>query len=401
MPGWMPAFVTPQLVTSLVVIVIGIHVIALGAMYLVLLERRMAAWIQDRCGPNRVGPKGLFQPIADSIKLLVKEDYTPKWADRFLFVLAPALTVIPALIGFAIIPWAGVLSIGGEEVIIAGADINIGVVYLVAVTSLGVYGVALGGWASNNKYSFFGALRATAQMVSYEIPMGLALLAVILTAGTLRPSELIEQQLYGQWFLVHQPVAALLFYTCLLAEANRLPFDLAEAESELVGGWHTEYSSMKWVLFFLGEYGHLLVGSAFFAVLFLGGWSINPFAGGGRADLPMSGGLGMILLQCGIVFGKVFCLICLTMALRWTLPRFRYDQLMRLAWEGLIPTALLVLLVTSVFVFLGWTEDWMWAGSLGVVVVIWLLQPLAARRVSPNHRLPLAGSRFSPLTEEE
>ncbi len=313
-------------------------------------------------------------------------------------MLAPALTVIPALIGFAIIPWAGVLSIGGEEVLIAGADISIGVVYLVAVTSLGVYGVALGGWASNNKYSFFGALRATAQMVSYEIPMGLALLAVILTAGTLRPSELIEQQLYGQWFLVHQPVAALLFYTCLLAEANRLPFDLAEAETELVGGWHTEYSSMKWVLFFLGEYGHLLVGSAFFAVLFLGGWSINPLTG---ADLPMTGGLGMILLQCGIVFGKVFCLICLTMALRWTLPRFRYDQLMRLAWEGLIPTALLVLLVTSMFVFLGWTEDWMWAGSLGMVIVIWLLQPLAARRVNLNRRIPLAGSRFSPLSDEE
>ena len=398
MPGWMPAFVTPQLVTSLVVILIVIHVIALGAMYLVLLERRIAAWIQDRCGPNRVGPRGLFQPIADSIKLLVKEDFTPKRADRFLFVLAPALTVIPALIGFAIIPWAGVLSIGGEEVIIAGADINIGVIYLVAVTSLGVYGVALGGWASNSKYSFFGSLRATAQMVSYEIPLGLALLAVILTAGTLRPSELIQQQLDGQWFLVHQPVAALLFYTCLLAEANRLPFDLAEAESELVGGWHTEYSSMKWVLFFLGEYGHLLVGSAFFAVLFLGGWSINPLTG---ADLPMAGGLGMILLQCGIVFGKVFCLICLTMALRWTLPRFRYDQLMRLAWEGLIPTALLVLLVTSMFVFLGWTEDWMWAGSLGIVIVIWLLQPLAARRVNPNRRIPLAGSRFSPLSEEE
>lgn len=401
MPGWMPAFVTPQLVTSLVVILIMLHVIAVGAMYLVLLERRIAAWIQDRCGPNRVGPKGLFQPIADSIKLLVKEDYTPKHADRFLFVLAPALTVIPALIGFVIIPWAGVLTIGGEEVIIAGADINIGVIYLVAVTSLGVYGVALGGWASNNKYSFFGSLRATAQMVSYEIPLGLALLAVILTAGTLRPSELIQQQLDGQWFLVHQPVAAVLFFTCLLAEANRLPFDLAEAESELVGGWHTEYSSMKWVLFFLGEYGHLVVGSGFFTVLFLGGWSINPFAGGGSADLPMAGGLGMILLQCVIVFGKVFCLICLTMALRWTLPRFRYDQLMRLAWEGLIPTALLVLLVTSMFVFLGWAQDWMWAGSLGIVLVIWLLQPLLARRVSSNHRVPLAGSRFSPLSEEE
>ena len=397
MPAWMPDFVTPQFIVSLVVIVAMIHVIALGALYLVLLERKLSAWMQDRCGPNRVGPKGLGQPIADAIKLLLKEDFFPKRADRVLFLLAPALAVIPALIGFAIIPWGGTLQIAGEAVRVAGADVNIGIIYLVAVSSLGVYGVVLGGWASNSKYAFLGGLRATAQMVSYEIPLGLAILTIILTAGTVGPSEMIAQQLDGPWFLIQQPVAALLFYVCMLAEANRLPFDLAEAESELVGGWHTEYSSMKWVLFFLAEYGHPIVGGAFFTVLFLGGWSINPLGG---TDLPMTGGLGMILLQCGIVFAKVFVLICLAMAVRWTLPRFRFDQLMRLAWEGMIPTALLVLLVTSFMVFMGWT-GFMWIAALGTVAFIWLVRPMMPKQARPNHRVGLIGSRFSPLVGED
>ena len=399
MPEWMPEWVTPQLITSLIVILVLVSILSGGSLYLILLERRVAAWIQDRCGPNRVGPLGLFQPIADAVKLLVKEEFIPKRADRVLFLLAPGLAMIPALISFAVIPWGGSLQIGGVEVKVMGADLNIGIVYLVAVTSLGVYGVALGGWASNNKYSFLGGLRASAQMVSYEIPMGLAILAMILTAGTIRPSEMISQQLDAQWYLLHQPVAAVLFFTCMLAEANRLPFDLAEAEQELVGGWHTEYSSLKWAYFFMGEYGHLVVGSAFFTVMFLGGWSVNPFT---AADLPMAGGWAMILLQCGVVMAKVLALVLLIMVVRWTLPRFRYDQLMRLAWEGMIPTALLVLLVTSLWVFLGLADEGrMWIGSLAVIVIMWLVRPLLARRAAPNARIPLAGSRFSPLPEEE
>ena len=396
MPDWLPQFITPQLIVSVGVILVIIHLIAVGALYLVLLERKLSAWMQDRCGPNRVGPLGLLQPIADAIKLIVKEDFIPTRADRVLFILAPAFALIPALISFAIIPWAGTLQIGSETIEITAANVNIGIVYLVAITSLGVYGLALGGWSSNNKYSFFGGLRASAQMVSYEIPMGLAILALILTAGTVRPDEMIEQQLQGQWFLIHQPIAALLFYVCMLAETNRLPFDLAEAETELVGGFHTEYSSMKWVLFFLAEYGHIIVGSAFFTVLFLGGWSINPLWG---LDLPMAGGVGMILLQFGVVMAKVFAMICLTMALRWTLPRFRYDQLMRLAWEGMIPAALLVLLVTSFVVFMGWLPM-MWLASLITVFVIWLVRPLLPQQADPNRRLPLLGSRFSPKTHE-
>jgi NADH-quinone oxidoreductase subunit H len=308
-------------------------------------------------------------------------------------MIAPALTVIPAMIGFVVIPWGGFLEIGdGNTVAIMGADINIGVIYLLAVASLGVYGVGLGGWASNNKYSFIGGLRATAQMISYEIPMGLALLCVVLTAGTLLPQEIVAQQLEGQWFLIQQPIVAIVFYLCLLAESGRAPFDLAEAEQELIGGWHTEYSSMKWALFFLGEYIHVVIGSAFFATLFLGGWSLNPLTGW---DIPQTGGILLILLQFGIVLGKVFLIVFLTMMVRWTLPRFRFDQLMRLAWEGLIPLSLLILLMTSIFVYLGWTS-WLWAGSLGCLALIWVLLPFMPGQASPNHKIGLIGSRFSP-----
>jgi NADH-quinone oxidoreductase subunit H len=336
---------------------------------------------------------GLLQPIADGLKLFFKEEFMPRGVDRVLFMIAPALTVIPAMIGFVVIPWGGFLEIGdGHTVAIMGADINIGVIYLLAAASLGVYGVGLGGWASNNKYSFIGGLRATAQMISYEIPMGLALLCVVLTAGTLLPQEIVALQLEGQWFLIQQPIVAIVFYLCMLAESGRAPFDLAEAEQELIGGWHTEYSSMKWALFFMGEYIHVVIGSAFFATLFLGGWSLNPLTGW---DIPQTGGILLILLQFGIVLGKVFLLVFLTMMVRWTLPRFRFDQLMRLAWEGLIPLSLLVLLMTSIFVYLGWTS-WLWAGSLGCLALIWVLLPFMPGQASPNHKIGLIGSRFSP-----
>jgi NADH-quinone oxidoreductase subunit H len=377
----------------MIVIVVVLHMCLAAAAYLVLLERKVSAWAQDRIGPSRVGPMGLLQPIADGLKLFFKEEFMPRGVDRVLFMLAPALTVIPAMIGFAVIPWGGYLELGdGQAVSIIGADINIGVVYLVAAGSLGVYGVGLGGWASNNKYSFLGGLRATAQMISYEIPMGLALLCVVLTAGTLLPQQIVAQQLDGQWYLLQQPLVAIIFYICLLAEAGRAPFDLAEAEQELIGGWHTEYSSMKWALFFVGEYIHLVVGSAFFVTLFLGGWSLNPVTGW---DLPQSGGILLILLQFGIVLGKVFLLVFLTMMVRWTLPRFRFDQLMKLAWEGLIPLTLLLLLMTSVFVYLGLTP-WLWAGSLGCLALIWILLPVLPGQASSNHKIGLSGSRFSP-----
>jgi NADH-quinone oxidoreductase subunit H len=404
MPGTLLAAETPQIITSIVVILVILSVALLCAAYFILLERKVAAWVQDRIGPNRVGPAGLLQPIADGLKLFVKEDFMPRGIDRTIFLLAPALTIIPAMIGFAIIPWAGSLDLStlpfaGDQlsgsVKVMGADINIGLVYLVATASLGVYGIVLGGWASNNKYSFLGGLRASAQMISYEIPLGLSLLCIILTAGTFRADQIVDQQLGAQWFLIHQPLTALLFYTCMLAEANRAPFDLAEAEQELVGGWHTEYSSMKWALFFMGEYIHLFMGGAFFAVLFLGGWSINPFTG---YDLPAGGGFWMIVLEFAIMFIKVIAFVVFTMVVRWTLPRFRFDQLMRLAWEGMIPTGLLLLLVTSFFVFFGWI-DYMILGSVVALAIILLVHPHLPHQVNPNHRVAMIGSRFNPIRE--
>jgi NADH-quinone oxidoreductase subunit H len=400
-----------QLVTSALVIVLMLHVILGGCAYAIMLERKLSAWMQDRVGPNRTGPAGLLQPIADGLKFLLKEDYNPPGVEKWMFILAPAFIMIPAMIGFVIIPWAGTLDLStlpfglaerlgveGVSVNIAGAQLNVGIIFLLGTAALGVYGVGLGGWASNNKWSFLGGLRASAQMISYEIPMGLALLAVVLTIGSIEPYEIIAGQKEGGWNLLTQPIAAIIFYTCLLAEANRAPFDLAEAESELVGGYHTEYSSMKFAMFFLGEYFHMITGAAFFTLLFLGGWSLNPLGIG--PDLPTAGGIGLILLQMGVVLGKVFLLVAFAMAIRWTLPRFRFDQLMRLAWEGMIPTATLVVLMTSVFVYLGWT-GFIWLGSLACVAIVYVAQGLMPKKYNPNHKVPLIGSRFSPLRDED
>jgi NADH-quinone oxidoreductase subunit H len=401
---------TFQLLVSVALIFLMVHVILGGCAYAIMLERKLSAWMQDRIGPNRVGPQGLLQPIADGIKFMLKEDYNPKGVDKALFFLAPGFIVAPAIMGFVVIPWAGStdftwivekLGIGVQgatyQVKFIGADVNIGIVYLLATAAIGVYGVSLGGWASNNKWSFLGGLRASAQMISYEIPMGLALLCVVLAAGTFSPYSIVEQQMQGQWNLVQQPLAAVIFYTCLLAEANRAPFDLAEAESELIGGYHTEYSSMKFALFFLGEYFHIVTGSAFFTILFLGGWSVNPFTG--HELLPTVGGPLAMLGQFAVVMGKVTLMVSLTMALRWTLPRFRFDQLMRFSWEGLIPISLLLLVMVSVFMYFGATP-YLWAGSIGVGVIVYLFKPIMGSHVEANKRIRMIGSRFSPLHDE-
>jgi NADH-quinone oxidoreductase subunit H len=398
-----------QLLVNIGLIVAMVHVILGGCAYAIMLERKLSAWMQDRIGPNRVGPQGLLQPIADGIKFMLKEDYNPTGVDKALFFLAPGFIVAPAIMGFVVIPWAGQIDLTGlvqwlgvavpsatYKVSFIGADINIGVVYLLATAAIGVYGVSLGGWASNNKWSFIGGLRASAQMISYEIPMGLALLCVVLAMGTFSPYSIVEQQLAGQWNMVQQPLAAVIFYTCLLAEANRAPFDLAEAESELIGGYHTEYSSMKFALFFLGEYFHIVTGSAFFVVLFMGGWSVNPFTG---LDLPTEGGPLLMLAQIAVVLGKVTLMVSLTMALRWTLPRFRFDQLMRLSWEGMIPVSLILLLVVSFFVYFGKTE-YLWAGSLGAMALVYFLSPIMSSHVEANKRIRMIGSRFSPMTDD-
>jgi NADH-quinone oxidoreductase subunit H len=370
--------------------------------YAIWLERRLSAWMQDRVGPNRVGPWGLLQPIADGLKFFLKEDYTPNHVDRALFTAAPALLAIPSLISFVVIPWGGVLDLATipflgltGSVRIVGADVNIGVVYMLAMASLSVYGVALGSWASNNKFAFLGGLRASAQIISYEIPMGVCMLAVILMSGSFTPGEIIASQQQGVWNILQQPLAAVLFYVCMLAETNRLPFDLAECESELVGGYHTEYSSMRFALFFLAEYFNMIAGAALFCVLFLGGWSVNPLGAFVPGDLPLVGGLPLVAAQVGVMAAKTAAVVTLGIALRWTLPRFRFDQLMRLAWEGMIPTALLILTCTAVFAYFGLLQ-WMWAGSLLCLGIVWFVGPRLPRSASPNAKVGLIGSRFSP-----
>jgi len=401
-----------QVIASLVVVVVLLHLFLGGCAYSILLERKLSAWMQDRVGPNRVGPHGAFQPLADGLKFLLKEDYNPRGVDKWLFLLAPGFIMIPAMIGFVVVPFAQKIDVTGLVQLVGvaqpnteylvrlvGADINVGLIYFVAVGSIGVYGVVLGGWASNNKFSFLGGLRASAQMISYEIPMGLALLAIVLVSGTINPFEIIAHQQSTAWNLLQMPVAAILFYVCMLAESNRAPFDLAEAESELIGGYHTEYSSMKFALFFLAEYYHMIAGAAFFTMLFLGGWSVNPIAGIVPWDFTNPGNFWLLgLLQAAIVLVKMAGLIAFAMAVRWTLPRFRFDQLMKLAWEGMIPTALLMVLMCSLWIFLGW-QDWMVLASLATIVIVFTVHPFMPRQPHPNRRIKIIGSRFSPLED--
>lgn len=385
-----------QFVTSAIVIVTIIHLMLGAVAYGVLLERKVAAWVQDRLGPNRVGPRGLLQPIADGVKLLFKEDFAPAGVDRPLFTLAPLLAIVPAFLAWAIIPWGGYLQIGDSVVKVTAAPINIGIVFVLAVGSLAVYGVVIGGYASNNKYSFFGGLRATAQMLSYEIPLGLSVLIVILMAGTVRADYLVNNQVANGWYLFHQPLLAIILFTCTLAECNRTPFDLAECEQELVGGYLTEYSSMRLSLFLMGEYVHMITGCAVFALLFLGGWSVSPF--NLWPDLPLIGGIGVVLIKFAVFAGKVFVMLFLMMVIRWTIPRFRFDQLMRLAWRTLIPVTIILLLITGTFVFVRVEPMWLWCLSANLIVFVCAAMFGSRLPQGPpvNRRVPLEGSRFSP-----
>lgn len=416
-----------QLLVGILVCVVMVHVILGIIPFLIYLERKISAYIQDRMGPNRTGFDlglpvlkqlfrgfgfwGLGQSLADGLKFLLKEDYQPRGADAALFSLAPAAAVVPAFIGWAVIPWGGWLDVpqiklGGTVLVEPGlalvgvADVNIGFVYLLAVAALGVYGVTLGGWASNNKYSFLGGLRASAGMISYEIPMGLAILAVLLVVGSVRPSVIIESQVSwlpeGGWLVFAQPLACVLFYTCILAEANRAPFDNAEAEQELVGGYHTEYSSMRFALFFLAEYAHMITSSAFCVLLFFGGYHL-PFV---SLTHPEATGVLAMLVKIGVFLGKVILSVCFMMLIRWTLPRIRYDQVLKLAWQGMIPASLALVVATSFMVYFGWTSTWqMLLMNVGLGAGILLVMPLLPK-ADVNKRVPLAGSRFNPLPGE-
>ena len=312
---------------------------------LVWAERRGAALIQDRPGPNRVGPLGLLQPIADSVKLFLKEDVTPTYADKLLHLVAPLILFFPSLTAAAIVPFGSSipLTIGGKayDFPLVAADVNVGILVFLGVASLGVYGVVLAGWSSNNKYSLMGGIRSSAQIISYELAMSFAVLAVLLQAGSLRPSVVVEWQVANTWNVLPQFVGCIIFVVASFAETNRVPFDLAEADAELVGGFHTEYSSFRFGMFFMSEYMNMVAASAFITTLYFGGWSL-PFV----TFTGLWGGLASVV----VFFAKVIFFLCLFIWVRWTLPRFRYDQLMALGWKILLPLSLANLLVTAAVV---------------------------------------------------
>jgi NADH-quinone oxidoreductase subunit H len=308
--------------------------------YSVLAERKISAFIQDRLGPNRVGPFGIWQPLADGLKFLLKEDFTPAYVRKVYFWLAPALTMIPALLTVAVIPFGS--NLGNQKMVIA--DLNIGVLYSFGIVSLGVYGIVLAGYASNSKYPFLGGIRSSAQLISYEIAMAMSVIPVFILVGNLNLSSVIDYQSNGllSWLVFKQPLAFVIFLVSAFAETNRLPFDLPESESELVGGYHTEYSSMKFALFFLGEYANMIASSAMMVVLFFGGWTLPVF---GLDEPAENAGTG--LLHIGIFLGKVLVLMVVFIWVRWMLPRFRYDQLMNLGWRRFIPLALANIVFTA------------------------------------------------------
>ncbi|MDB5291510.1 MAG: nuoH, partial [Phycisphaerales bacterium] len=499
---WIETHIPPWVFITLVV-----HLVVLGSVaYMILLERKVASWVQDRIGPNRTGlgfgiipflkdkkMAGLGQPLADGLKFILKEDYQPKGVDYYLFTLAPVMMVIVIIVSIATIPWGGVREttaavditnplgvenqpqeaylaakpgealnakaidiakksmpngdeVIGDPVINTNVDetgvahvtadvkyryafqissLNIGVLFILAVLSLSVYGVVIGGWASNNKYSFLGGLRATANMISYEIPLGLAVLCIVVIYGSLSLDDIVNKQAHywlgfiPAWNVFTQPLAFLMFLICIHAEANRAPFDMAEAEQELVGGYHTEYSSMRFALFFLAEYAGMVTTSAVCVALFFGGWHLPwidklPFAWahalGGNVDTnhpEITTSLIAAIVRSFVFFGKVVAIIFVFMWVRWSLPRFRFDQLMMLAWRALIPISLAMLMMTAIVVyFVGGAsgpDDYLKGtpalvfflaniGLLGMTMFVSTMLPAAP---DTNRKVRIPGSRFN------
>lgn len=351
---------TVFLISSVIKAIAVFTVIMVGVALLTLAERRICAWMQDRLGPNRVGPQGLFQPAADGLKNLLKEETLPAQADKVMFMLAPAMSFIPALLTFAVIPFATPLPTPWGDIDMVVANLPVGFLYILAFGSLGVYGIVLAGWSSNNKYSLLGGLRASAQMISYEIAMGMSTVAVLLLAGNVTLTDVIATQSASlfTWNVFPLALAAGVFVVAAFAETNRLPFDLPEAEGELIAGYHTEYSSMKFSMFYIAEYSNMVTASALMVTLFFGGWDI-PFTTWDNVP-PWTVWKTLATLACFTL--KVGFFLFLFIWVRWTLPRFRYDQLMALGWRVLLPLALgyLTVVATAIWVLheqLGWSYD--------------------------------------------
>ena len=368
------------LVSSAIKVFVVFNLIMVGVALLTLLERRVCAWMQDRLGPNRVGPQGILQPAADGLKNFLKEETSPAMADKALFTLAPIVSFVPALLTFGVIPFASPLPTKWGVVPMVVADLPVGFLYILAISSLGVYGIVLAGWSSNNKYALLGGLRASAQMISYEIALGMSTVAVLLLAGNVTLSQVIAQQQQGLWFVIPLTLAFIIFFISALAETNRLPFDLPEAEGELIAGYHTEYSSMKFSMFYIAEYSNMVTASALMATLFFGGWDI-PLTSWDSTGEPTV----VKTLATMAVFGlKTFSFLFTYIWVRWTLPRFRYDQLMALGWKVLLPLALIyiTMIAAAIWYFrvqLGWTYGPGMAAALGglnlilLIAVVWWL----------------------------
>jgi len=359
--------VTFFLVSSIIKIVVVFTVIMVGVALLTLAERRICAWMQDRLGPNRVGPQGLLQPAADGLKNLVKEETLPAQADKVLFMLAPAISFIPALLTFAVIPFAAPLPTPWGEVDMVVANLPVGFLYILAFGSLGVYGIVLAGWSSNNKYSLLGGLRASAQMISYEIALGMSTVAVLLLVGNVTLNDVVAKQATSlfTWNVFPLSLAFFIFLVAAFAETNRLPFDLPEAEAELIAGYHTEYSAMKFSMFYIAEYSNMVTASALMATLFFGGWDV-PFTTWDNTPpwTPLK-----TVLTLGAFSLKTIFFLFLFIWVRWTLPRFRYDQLMALGWKIMLPFALAYLTVIATAIWflhdrLGWMYDTRFALAL-------------------------------------
>jgi len=371
---------TFPLVASVIKVFVVFNLIMVGVALLTLLERRVCAWMQDRLGPNRVGPQGLFQPAADGLKNFLKEETSPAMADKALFTLAPIVSFVPALLTFGVIPFAAPLPTKWGLVPMVVADLPVGFLYILAISSLGVYGIVLAGWASNNKYALLGGLRASAQMISYEIALGMSTVAVILLAGNVTLSQVIAQQQRGLPFVIPLTIAFVIFFISAFAETNRLPFDLPEAEGELIAGYHTEYSAMKFSMFYIAEYSNMVTASALMATLFFGGWDI-PFTSWDSTGEPSVLKTVLTLLSFS---AKTFFFLFTYIWVRWTLPRFRYDQLMALGWKVLLPLSLVYITLLAVAIWfirirLGWEYGRGMAAALGglnlvlLIALVWWL----------------------------
>ena len=336
------------LLESTVKIALFFFVMLTVVAYMTWVERRVSAWIQDRRGPNRVGPLGLLQPLADGIKFLFKEEVTPPHVYLPVYLLAPMLIFVPALVTFSVVPIGPSLNLLGLRIALQIADVDNGILIVLAFSSMGVYGVALAGWSSNNKYSLMGGLRSSAQLISYELAMGIAIVGVLMATGSLRLSDVVEHQIQNGWNVLYQLPGFLVFLTAAFAETNRMPFDLPEAETELVAGYHTEYSGMRFSMFYMAEYANMVTASALVVTLYLGGYHVPGLA---RLGLPeTAAAIVQVLAFCA----KVAFFLFLYVWVRWTVPRFRYDQLMNLGWKGLLPIGLANVLWVSFLVLKGW-----------------------------------------------